>query len=190
MSKFISHKERVRLFGDLPYVTIKNPNIPNSFLVVVNSKWRHSNIVLMDIPQLNDILNGKKKYINRKIHRQLQAVFEVLEHLQLMDRILTFNGTYVPRFKKGRNGSRGALDLSNHSWGTAIDLNAKWNGFGVPPAKKGTNGSLEELVDIFLDFGFLWGGLWGTPDGMHFEAERILTEEEIDLVKAKYLTNH
>jgi hypothetical protein len=26
------------------------------------------------------------------------------------------------------------------------------------------------IIKVFEDYGFLWGGVWRTPDPMHFEA--------------------
>jgi D-alanyl-D-alanine carboxypeptidase len=60
-------------------------------------------------------------------------------------------------------------DLSNHSWGTAIDLNATWNGRGAIPAMMGDRGCIRELVAVAHANGFYWGGHFTTKDGMHFE---------------------
>ena len=51
-----------------------------------------------------------------------------------------------------------AAALSNHAWGTAFDINAKWNPFTHIPALVGSTGSVRELVKIANDFGFYWGG--------------------------------
>jgi hypothetical protein len=53
--------------------------------------------------------------------------------------------------------------LSHHSWGAAVDINAPENPFGARPTQD------PRLVAVMHSNGFAWGGLWVTPDGMHFE---------------------
>jgi hypothetical protein len=53
--------------------------------------------------------------------------------------------------------------LSRHSWGMAVDLNVRTNRMGDEP-------QLDcRVVRIFRKYGFVWGGNFLTPDGMHFE---------------------
>lgn len=60
----------------------------------------------------------------------------------------------------------GSSNLSNHSFGCAVDLSPRTNGFN---AGKGTINSI--VVDAFKRQGFLWGGDYKTrTDPMHFEA--------------------
>ncbi len=66
-------------------------------------------------------------------------------------------------YDSGHNRLKKA-ELSNHSFGTAIDINSPENDFGskvwdMPP----------EIVKIFLAHGFAWGGFFQTKDAMHFE---------------------
>jgi len=65
--------------------------------------------------------------------------------------------------------------LSNHSWGTAVDINPSTN-----PMKSGAYFDMpEEIVRVMCDWGFFWGGYFSPPDGdyMHFEfvADEIRT---------------
>ena len=53
--------------------------------------------------------------------------------------------------------------ISQHAWGAAIDINAPENPFGATPTQD------PHLVKIFERWGFLWGGDFAIPDGMHFE---------------------
>jgi len=64
--------------------------------------------------------------------------------------------------------------LSNHSFGTAIDLNvdkaAYWR--WQPPARLATFSRKNwpnEIVEAFERHGFIWGGKWWHFDTMHFE---------------------
>jgi len=65
--------------------------------------------------------------------------------------------------------------LSNHAFGTAIDINVPQNWLGVIPARIGEEGCLRELVPLANKFGFYWGGHYPVrPDGMHFEVVKII----------------
>ena len=64
--------------------------------------------------------------------------------------------------------------MSNHSFGTAIDLNVKKSAYWKwdPPAKLATFSRKDwptELIEIFERHGFVWGGKWWHYDTMHFE---------------------
>lgn len=77
-----------------------------------------------------------------------------------------YGGAYNFRLK------RGGSSLSNHSWGSAIDLDPARNGFGRrwrPDA-----GMISpEVVALFAAEGWTWGGKWSTPDAMHFQAANL-----------------
>lgn len=93
--------------------------------------------------------------------------------------VISYNGTWVPRFKRQsgtydqrvqRCRTLGAQSLSQHAWGTAVDLNAAWNGLGREPAALGKTGCVRELVPVAEAHGFFWGGNFRTrKDGMHME---------------------
>lgn len=68
---------------------------------------------------------------------------------------------------------RGDDDLSNHSSGTAIDINATQHPLGV----RGTWSRWQKLkITAALKYVYKgcieWGENWRRPDGMHFEAAR------------------
>jgi hypothetical protein len=63
--------------------------------------------------------------------------------------------------------------ISNHSWGTAIDLTlaGELDGFG----DGGTQLGLVILAEYFNDEGWFWGATYGREDSMHFEiGEEVL----------------
>ncbi|MEP1929716.1 MAG: M15 family metallopeptidase [Paracoccaceae bacterium] len=62
-------------------------------------------------------------------------------------------------------GSRSSV--SNHSWGTAIDvkLEGKLDGFG----DGGTQFGLLILAELFNEEGWFWGATYNREDSMHFE---------------------
>lgn len=63
--------------------------------------------------------------------------------------------------------------LSNHSFGSAFDINFVDNQLGDVPAFCGQRGSVRELVAAAHAAGVFWGGFFGTKDGMHFEISKL-----------------
>jgi hypothetical protein len=63
--------------------------------------------------------------------------------------------------------------LSNHSFGSAFDIDAVDNGFGSVPALCGRRGATRELVASANALGVYWGGHFGRQDGMHFEISKL-----------------
>jgi len=78
-------------------------------------------------------------------------------------RLHLYGGAFNFRLK------RGGSTLSNHSWGSAIDLDPANNGFGKS-WRSGAGMMPVEVVKMFEAEGWRWGGPWSTPDSMHFEA--------------------
>ena len=118
------------------------------------------------------------------------ALFEAVKAARLLGDILTFDGGWVARLKRGATlppvgSSTDAYDqlLSSHSRGTAVDLNARWNPMGAPGAAAGEEGSLHRIIDIAhtirVEFatdqpwsaGIVCGADWhgASQDSMHFE---------------------
>jgi hypothetical protein len=84
--------------------------------------------------------------------------------------LLSSAGMLVVRFVRGSTTS-----ISNHSWGTAIDLK-----IGGQLDTRGDNQvqyGLSLLAPIFNSHGWYWGAAFRTEDAMHFEAGRALAEE-------------
>jgi len=70
---------------------------------------------------------------------------------------------------------RGGKSISNHSWGTAIDLmiNGKLDARGDNEVQYG----LTRIYPIFNRHGFYWGIDFRTEDAMHFEISRQKMQE-------------
>ncbi len=102
--------------------------------------------------------------IGGAIFPQLRAALEEIVTAGLAAEIKReqYAGCYYPRFIAG------TTSLSNHSFGTALDLN-------VPGNLRGTVGEMDRVVvSIFKKWGFAWGGDWRYTDPMHFEMARIV----------------
>lgn len=71
-------------------------------------------------------------------------------------------GAFCARFIRGSTKS-----VSNHSWGTAIDLTLEGELDGF--ADGGTQFGLLILAEYFNDEGWFWGATYNREDSMHFE---------------------
>ena len=167
----ITHASRVQLFGSFSYVP--SPTQSNPEGIKITDGWVKNNITEVVIPQLKLVKGAPKDYkilLHKNISSQTIKLFDTWEKNCLMNNVLTWGGCWVPRFIRGSQ-----TILSNHSWGTAFDINAQWNMLGTVPALKGSQGSVRELVEIAYDHGFYWGGWFPNRlDGMHFEAYAVI----------------
>jgi hypothetical protein len=164
-----SNTERAKLFGRFDYERVA----PGKDDIRILGDWREKNLVRVLLPQLEKVKGAPASgqvWLHRKVAEQTRALFAAWEQEGLVPLLLTWAGSFAPRFVRGS-----ATTLSNHAWGTAFDVNAAWNPLGALPALRGRTGSLRELVPTAHRFGFYWGGHFSRADGMHFEVARILS---------------
>jgi LysM repeat protein len=98
-------------------------------------------------------------YCHKLLAPVISALFSRIDGQGLTSRIRTFGGCF--NYRPKRQSSK----LSTHCWGIAIDLNPETN-------RQGTAGDMHpELVEVFREFGFTWGGDWTgkSKDPMHFQ---------------------
>jgi peptidoglycan hydrolase-like protein with peptidoglycan-binding domain len=149
-----SNDQRAAVFGRFDYVSA--PTEKNSERIRILGTWERDNIVDVQLPQLRKALGQKAPQtmqFHRLAARQLQGLWNEWESAKLLDRILTYDGSFVPRFVRDSRST-----LSNHAFGSAFDINARQNKRGQRPALVGTRGSVRELVPIANKWGFYWGG--------------------------------
>lgn len=144
--------------------------------VVITNDWAARNLVNVQIPQLVRTPggNGGRVRFHRVAAEQLRRLWQTWENYDLLRFVLTYDGDFVAR-TIGADPRQPAYNvLSNHAYGIAFDINARWNGYGVRPALVGQEGSVRALVELANLHGFYWGGHWAPPiqDGMHFEWAR------------------
>ena len=171
---------RQTLFGTFKYVPAPIPGMPEAIRITDN--WPSQSIVWVAVPQLAHVQgapgNGRVQF-HRLGADKLKALFQAWEDAGLLPLVLSWAGSWAPRFIRGSNSV-----LSNHAFGTAFDINAAWNGLGVRPALVGSKGSVRKLVPIANELGFYWGGHYGMSadgsvspgarkDGMHFELAQL-----------------
>ncbi len=161
----VTNQQRAQVFGSFDFVPAPTAAEPGAVRILGN--WQRDNIVKVPVPQVRNVQGARGRdyiWFHRLAARQLQALWSAWEVAGLLDRVLTYEGSFNPRFVRGSTTT-----LSNHAFGSGFDINYTWNKLGHRPALVGQRGSVRELVPIAHQHGFYWGGHFGRPDGMHFE---------------------
>lgn len=121
----------------------------------IDPEWVTENIVSADMPLLGTVR------CHREIVDDLAAVLGELVDRGLGDLIRSeeYAGCYHAR----RTGTGADAGLSRHSWGIAIDINVDLGapGGGIPLP--------DQVIDVFEQRGFRWGGDFLIADNHHFE---------------------
>lgn len=86
------------------------------------------------------------------------SVFTEIHRRNYWGLLEDYGGSYNCREQRGSEAK-----ISTHSWGITIDLNANQNPLGAKPKMP------PQIVGIFEDHGFYWGGHFHRLDGMHFQ---------------------
>lgn len=118
------------------------------------NKWMHRWAVKEEFPWFPQA----GIYLHRDFDTLLRKAFKSLEAHNCHQEIKTFDGCFNIRHVRG-----GYSVLSIHSWGVAIDLNARDN----PLASSGKWS--RKFIDIMVQSGLYCGQNWhGRKDPMHF----------------------
>lgn len=161
----VSNAARAAVFGSFTYTPAPTDGNPEG--IRVTGDWYGQNIVVVEIPQLQNVLGtaGHTKFLFHKlVADSVVKLFQAWESEGLLSHVKSWAGSYSARFIRGSR-----TVLSNHSYGSAFDINAGWNPLGAAPAAKGTAGSTRELVTVANSLHWYWGGHFPRRDGMHFE---------------------
>jgi hypothetical protein len=141
------------LFGE--FAARPTPGRPG--YLTLDPAWVRRNIDTQRVPLLGSVT------CNVALFPQIRGVVDELVERGLQDAIQSFSGCFSARHIN-RIPSAG---LSHHSWGIALDINVQQgNLFGQTPHQD------PRLVRVFERWGFVWGGTFIVPDGMHFEYHR------------------
>lgn len=131
-----------------------------SFSIEKHKNWyKLENFVSVELPYpltlpWDDTILAGKFYGHASIANQFLAVLEELRDSGYDE----YGGCFSYRNAKSGKG------LSVHAYGLAIDFLPSLGKFGQPPETP------QIVIDAFKRQGFLWGGDWSTPDGMHWTA--------------------
>lgn len=134
----------------------------------VDPLWRERELEGFELPFSLRLSWDKETSISRFLAHRLvgEAMMDALDEIGeahgvdyfKANDLDLFGGVWNPRMK------RGSEELSTHTWAIAIDLNPHLGRFGKEPQMP------MFIVDAFKKRGFVWGGDWNYPDGMHFQA--------------------
>lgn len=158
--------ERARVFGRFAFVPSPIAGMPEA--IRITDTWPARQLVQVALPQLIGVAGAPRDGVvtcHHLVADSLRDMWRAWEVAGLLPIVLSWAGLWCPRFIRGSSSV-----LSNHAWGTAFDVNARWNPLGAAPAAAGSKGSVRELVPIAHSHGWYWGGHFARPDGMHFEA--------------------
>ena len=140
------------LFGE--FAAKPDPSRPGYLLV--DPAWERSHIATEWVPILGRVT------CNVALFPQIRGVMRELIADGLAGTIHSYSGCYARRYSN-RDPSQA---ISHHTWGIALDLNVPENPYGATPHQD------PRLVRAFERWGFIWGGTFVLPDGMHFEYRR------------------
>lgn len=135
--------------------------------IEVDPQWVAENIITITLPGLN-----RQVQVHKVAADNFIAAFTYIKNgtaiingqeVSLLSLIETMDGTYVTRHVNW-NPERG---LSNHSWGTAIDINADGHFGYVDPDSDPNDSNVILWEKAFKPAGFSWGNRYS--DSMHYE---------------------
>lgn len=164
-----TNADRERVFGKFSYVAAPRPH--NAERIDIDPTWLKANLVSVRVAALKGVRGVPAQvYFHRLVAPRFIELLSAWEKEGLLGDILSWNGSFASRFRRGQASTQ---NLSSHAWGTSFDINAAWNAFRARPAAPGAKGSVHALVRVAKQLGWLWGGDFSTPDGMHIEAGEI-----------------
>jgi len=121
--------------------------------IAMDPEWVSAHIQTRTVPILGRVT------CNSELFPQLIGALREVQAKGLESTVHSTAGCYAARMVTSNPTS----GISQHAWGAAIDINAPENSFGATPTQD------PHLVKVFERWGFLWGGTFAIPDGMHFE---------------------
>jgi hypothetical protein len=140
------------LFGE--FAAKPRPGAPG--YLILDPAWTATHIATEHVPLLGDVT------CNLALFPQIRGAIAEIVELGLEDTITSTSGCFAPRMIN-RIPTAG---ISHHAWGIALDINVPQNPFGAEPNQD------PRMVAVFERWGFIWGGSFILPDGMHFEYRR------------------
>ncbi len=177
----ITHTQRCATFGEFTFIADSSDTNPER--IRITGDWVRQHLVEVEIPQLAVLGRPTKQTCHYKVAKSLVALWADWERFGVLPE--TFNGLWVPRFKRqsgtvaeriARCQTLRVANLSNHSWGTAFDIDAAQYPLGRPAPTRRADPDLYERVRLAEHWGWAWGGAWRRrPDAMHFEATEDAT---------------
>jgi peptidoglycan hydrolase-like protein with peptidoglycan-binding domain len=118
-SPLITNQERAQVFGSFDFVPAPTDSDRESVRIL--GSWQRQNIVKVTVPQIRHIQGSRGRdymWFHRLGARQLLALWTAWEVAGVLDRVITYEGSFNPRFVRGST-----TNLSNHAFGSGFDIN-------------------------------------------------------------------
>lgn len=155
-----------------------NPSEAVRGIVRANKVWEGANLTTVIVPWAAHASWDRGLKIGRlRVHKKCaQSLDWILATLWSrasrsqaeIDRVglSSIGGAHNWRLMRGGNA------LSMHAYGCAVDFDPERNGMGdrTPNFARPEN---AYVVEVFAAEGWVWGGTFSNPDGMHFQAARV-----------------
>lgn len=156
------HQLMEQLYGVIEHEPVGDKNGS----IEITNDWARESIVRITIPELRGIPGYHTDgavLCHRLAAAPIAALWRAWAEDNLLEHVMTFDGLYNPRYVRGSKRA-----LSEHAWGAAFDINARWNPYRFEPARAGSTGSVIPLVRAANQRGFWWRGHSQPLDAMHF----------------------
>ena len=132
-----------------------------------------TNPTLRDLIVVQDVGPFKAQGLRPAVESLTTILTEVAKEQAEVYGALGSAGMLCARLVRGS-----ATSISNHSWGTAIDLTL--NGVLDTRGDKWVQGGLAQIAPIFNRNGWYWGAGFRTEDAMHFECGDALIRQWLE----------
>jgi len=149
----------------------------NPGAVALDPKWETTNLVKVAVPWRMVASWAPNMVISTiRVHRKCADSLK-----RALDTIWLRAGTQAEIERLGMHlygggftyrPKRSGTTLSMHAYGCAVDFDPARNGFGDRTPNFGQPEN-RYVVEAFEAEGWVWGGPWSRPDGMHFQAARV-----------------
>jgi hypothetical protein len=161
------------LLGPLAFETVDEDWVRGGE-IRFTSGFDRSVIKPLFVPQIVGIPRSSEGAVNTgnirfhvDAHAQLLNAFAQIERQGLLRKMISFGGArFQPRLSKPVDAQGRKImsrSPSNHSFGTAFDVNARDRKYGA---------TARPFAEIFEANGFLWGEAFNDP--MHFEVKKFM----------------
>ncbi len=148
-----------------------------------NKQWEADNLVMVALPwQAHAAWNAHLAIKGLQVHRRVAVSLQ-----RALADIWTDAGksqSEIDRVGMSSIGGafnwrpvRGAGDMSAHAYGCAVDFDPARNVLGSQASNFAEPGN-RYVIDDFRKEGWIWGGIWPRPDGMHFQATSVAISDE------------
>jgi hypothetical protein len=135
--------------------------------IVVSKTWEAVALKQVLLPDSFPMF-ANQKIKSLRVHKKIYDVFantiKILDSLNLLEVLNTYDGAYYPR--RVLHSTNINSRLSVHSYGIAIDLDARTNAYNLSHELMQIH---PDVVFIFEAMGWTWLGRNAVSDGMHFD---------------------